>query len=84
MIVSNKFSISSRENHSRCVTTKRTDVNHTSAEFDEGSTLQKLLTKETRLTKARLPFYRDIKVCDVVENEVNQRFIFFLAKEADE
>jgi hypothetical protein len=42
-----------------------------------------MLTKKKRLTKV-LPFYRDIEVCDVVEDEIDQRFVLVFAKESDE
>ena len=82
MIVSTKLGISSRDKYSRCVTAERSNVNHARAEFDERSALHKVL-KKSRFKKDVLPFYRDIKVCDIVEDEIDQRFVFFFSKEID-
>lgn len=70
----------------RGITANGTNIDHPVTEFHEGATETALSPKMTegKDNIGKLPFNRDIHVCNVMQDEVDENFVFLLADKLDE
>ena len=67
----------------RCVSSYRTYIDHSIAELNEGTTERIISQPHCILVNLFSPFYRNIHVCDIVENEIYEGLVSLLADKFD-